>query len=111
LIAHGVHETGRHESLSLAVGEAETELLDEFSRGLVERGLFGVQLAIDDARVGLRKRDHQGPGLRCIEQNNCHGGLANRRPSASVLPAPETRRWPATHSPREEDRMQYPGID
>src|SRR5215207_739650 len=36
----------------------------------------------------------------------------SRPPSErSVLLAPETRRWPATHSRREEDRMQYLGID
>ena len=54
-IAHGVHETGRREILSIDVGEAETEAFwTEFLRGLVARGLVGVQLAISDAHAGLK---------------------------------------------------------
>src|SRR5215210_7203639 len=46
VIAHGVHETGRREILSIDVGEAETEAFwTDFLRGLVKRGLVGVQLA------------------------------------------------------------------
>src|SRR5262245_38678813 len=55
VIAHGVHETGRREILSIDVGEAETEAFwTEFVRGLVKRGLVGVQLAISDAHAGLK---------------------------------------------------------
>src|SRR3954451_11519493 len=55
VIAHGVHESGRREILSIAVGEAETEAFwTEFLRGLVARGLVGVQLAISDAHAGLK---------------------------------------------------------
>src|SRR5881227_4095771 len=55
VIAHGVHETGRREILSIDVGEAETEAFwTEFLRGLVRRGLVGVQLAISDAHAGLK---------------------------------------------------------
>jgi putative transposase len=55
VIAHGVHETGRREILSIDVGEAETEAFwIEFLRGLVKRGLVGVQLAISDAHAGLK---------------------------------------------------------
>ena len=55
VIAHGVHETGRREILSIDVGEAETEAFwTEFLRGLVTRGLVGVQLAISDAHAGLK---------------------------------------------------------
>jgi putative transposase len=55
VIAHGVHETGRREILSIDVGEAETEAFwTEFLRGLVKRGLVGVQLAISDAHSGLK---------------------------------------------------------
>jgi transposase-like protein len=55
VIAHGVHETGRREILSIDVGEAETEAFwTEFLRGLVARGLVGVQLAISDAHAGLK---------------------------------------------------------
>jgi putative transposase len=55
VVAHGVHETGRREILSIDVGEAETEAFwTDFLRGLVARGLVGVQLAISDAHVGLK---------------------------------------------------------
>jgi transposase-like protein len=55
VIAHGVHETGRREILSIDVGEAETEAFwTSFLRGLVKRGLVGVQLAISDAHAGLK---------------------------------------------------------
>jgi transposase-like protein len=55
VIAHGVHESGRREVISLDVGEAETEAFwREFLRGLMKRGLTGVQLAISDAHEGLR---------------------------------------------------------
>jgi putative transposase len=55
VIAHAVHETGRREIIGLDVGEAETEAFwTEFLRGLVARGLLGVQLAISDAHPGLK---------------------------------------------------------
>jgi putative transposase len=55
VVAHGVHETGRREILSIDVGEAETEAFwTDFLRGLVARGLIGVQLAISDAHAGLK---------------------------------------------------------
>ena len=55
VVAHGVHETGRREILSINVGEAETEAFwCDFLRSLVARGLVGVQLAISDAHAGLK---------------------------------------------------------
>src|SRR4051812_16923572 len=55
VIAHAIHETGRREILSIDVGEAETEAFwTDFLRGLVARGLIGVQLAISDAHAGLK---------------------------------------------------------
>jgi transposase-like protein len=55
VIAHGVHDTGRREIIGLDVGEAETEAFwTEFLRGLVARGLMGVQLVISDAHQGLK---------------------------------------------------------
>jgi putative transposase len=55
VVAHGVHESGRREILSIDVGEAETEAFwTDFLRGLVARGLVGVQLAISDAHAGLK---------------------------------------------------------
>jgi putative transposase len=55
VIAHGVHETGRREIIGIDVGAAETEAFwTSFLRGLVKRGLTGVQLAISDAHPGLK---------------------------------------------------------
>jgi putative transposase len=55
VVAHAVHETGRREIIGLDVGEAETEAFwTEFLRGLVKRGLAGVQLTISDAHPGLK---------------------------------------------------------
>src|SRR3982751_5343329 len=46
---------GRREILSIDVGEAETDAFwTSFLRGLVKRGLVGVQLAISDAHAGLK---------------------------------------------------------
>jgi putative transposase len=69
VIAHAVHETGRREIIGLDVGEAETEAFwREFLRGLIERGLIGVQLAISDAHPGLKSALAQvlgAPWQRC----------------------------------------------
>jgi transposase-like protein len=69
VIAHGVHETGRREIIGLDVGEAETEAFwTEFLRGLVARGLVGVQLVISDAHQGLKNaiaRVLSAPWQRC----------------------------------------------
>ena len=54
VIAHGVHQTGRSEILGRDVGEAETEAFwTDFLRGLVGRGMIGVQLAISYAHAWL----------------------------------------------------------
>jgi putative transposase len=69
VIAYGVHETGRREILGFDVGESETEAFwREFLRGLVARGLAGVQLAISDAHPGLKAALGQvlgAPWQRC----------------------------------------------
>src|SRR5512133_3941835 len=69
VVAHGVHETGRREILSIDVGEAETEAFwREFLRSWVARGLVGVQLAISDAHPGLKAARAQvlgAPWQRC----------------------------------------------
>jgi putative transposase len=55
VIAHGVHESGRREVIGLDCGEAETEAFwRDFLRGLVKRGLTGVQLVVSDAHEGLK---------------------------------------------------------
>jgi putative transposase len=55
VIAHGVHDSGRREIIGLDVGAAETEAFwADFIRGLVARGLVGVQLVISDAHEGLK---------------------------------------------------------
>ncbi len=56
MLAYGVHESGYREVIALDVGEAETEAFwRSFLRGLVERGLGGVQLVVSDAHAGLKK--------------------------------------------------------
>jgi putative transposase len=79
VIAHGVDETGRREILSIDVGEAETEAFwTDFLRGLVKRGLVGVQLAISDAHGGLKAAIAKVLGCawqRCTEHflSDCFG--------------------------------------
>jgi putative transposase len=56
VLAYGVHESGYREVIALDVGEAETQAFwRSFLRGLVERGLSGVQLVVSDAHAGLKK--------------------------------------------------------
>jgi putative transposase len=69
VLAYGVHESGYREVIGLDVGEAETEAFwRSFLRGLVERGLAGVQLVVSDAHAGLKKAIGQAlgcPWQRC----------------------------------------------
>lgn len=56
VIAIGVNAEGRREVLGLDVGPSEEEAFwEQFLRGLVERGLTGVQLVISDAHAGLKR--------------------------------------------------------
>jgi len=56
VLAYAVHESGYREVIGLDVGESETEAFwRSFLRGLVERGLGGVQLVVSDAHAGLKK--------------------------------------------------------
>jgi putative transposase len=56
VLAYGVHESGYREVIALDVGEAETEAFWRgFLRGLLERGLSGVELVVSDAHAGLKK--------------------------------------------------------
>lgn len=55
IIATGVNADGRREVLGLGLGpSAAREFWVEFLRGLVRRGLQGVQLVISDAHEGLK---------------------------------------------------------
>jgi putative transposase len=55
VLAYAVHESGYREVIGLDVGECETEAFWRgFLRGLVERGLGGVQLVVSDAHAGLK---------------------------------------------------------
>jgi transposase-like protein len=55
VLAIGVRETGEREILAIDIGASEEEAFwTDFLRGLVERGLKGVQLVISDAHKGLR---------------------------------------------------------
>ena len=91
VIAHGVHETGRREIIGLDVGEAETEAFwREFLRGLVARGLIGVQLTVSDAHPGLKTALAQvlgAPWQRCTVHflRDCLGHT--RRDQHGVLAA------------------------
>src|SRR5213080_189196 len=64
VLAYGVHESGYREVIALDVGEAETEAFwRSFLRGLVERGLTGVQLVVSDAHARLEEGDRAGARL------------------------------------------------
>ena len=55
VLAIGVRETGEREILAIDIGGSEEEAFwTAFLRGLVARGLKGVQLVISDAHKGLR---------------------------------------------------------
>lgn len=55
VIAIGVRETGEREVIGVALGAAESEpFWLEFLRGLVARGLHGVQLVTSDSHEGLK---------------------------------------------------------
>ena len=55
VLAYGVHESGYREVIGLDVGECESEAFwRSFLRGLVKRGLTGVQLVVSDAHAGLK---------------------------------------------------------
>jgi putative transposase len=56
VIAIGVRESGEREILGVEIGGSEEESFwKAFLRGLVERGLRGVELVISDAHQGLQK--------------------------------------------------------
>src|SRR5213592_3634002 len=58
VVAHAVHETGRREIIGLDIGAAETEAFwTEFLRGLVSRGLVGVQACDLRRPPGAQERD------------------------------------------------------
>jgi transposase-like protein len=55
VVAYAVHETGIREVIGLDVGEVESgSFWVEFLRGLKQRGLCGVKLAITDQHEGLK---------------------------------------------------------
>ncbi len=55
VVAYAVHETGVREVIGLDVGEVESGAFwVEFIRGLKQRGLDGVRLAISDQHEGLK---------------------------------------------------------
>jgi putative transposase len=55
VLAYAVHESGYREVIGVDVGECETEAFwRSFLRGLVKRGLSGVQLVVSDAHAGLK---------------------------------------------------------
>ncbi len=55
VVAYAVHEQGYREVIGLAVGATESKaFLREFLRGLVARGLCGVELVVSDQHEGLK---------------------------------------------------------
>src|SRR4051794_3316469 len=110
VIAHGVHETGRREIIGLDVGEAETEAFwTEFLRGLVARGLVGVQLVVSDAHQGLKAAIARvlggAPWQRCTvhflrdclgqaakTSTGCSAPLSGRSSTSPTSTGPATRR-------------------
>lgn len=55
VVAYGVNEEGYREVIGVDAGGSECEAFwTEFMRGLVERGLKGVDLVISDAHTGLK---------------------------------------------------------
>ena len=55
VLAIGVRETGEREILAIDIGASEEEAFwTAFLRGLVERGLKGVQLVVSDSHQGLK---------------------------------------------------------
>jgi len=55
VVAYAVHEAGYREVIALDVGASESgPFWREFLRGLVARGLCGVQLVVSDAHEGLK---------------------------------------------------------
>jgi hypothetical protein len=55
VVAYAVHEAGYREVIALDVGASESgPFWREFLRGLVARGLCGVELVISDAHEGLK---------------------------------------------------------
>jgi len=69
VVAYAVHETGCREVIGLDIGEVESGAFwTEFLRGLKQRGLEGVQLAISDQHEGLKSaiaRTLSCPWQRC----------------------------------------------
>jgi putative transposase len=108
VIAHGGHETGHRELIGLDVGEAKTEAFwREFLRGLVARGLVGVQLAISDAHPGLKAALAQvlgAPWQRCTVHflRDC---LGHARREHGVLAAVIRPIFNATSGAEARDRL------
>ena len=114
-----MHESGYREVTALDVGEAETEAFwRSFLRGLVERGLAGVQPVVSDAHAALKKAIAQVlgcPWQRCSIHflRTCSSAptAATRRASSSATriarlraPLPKLR---ALLEEAEEDRFSF----
>jgi transposase-like protein len=107
VLAYAVHESGYREVIGLDVGESETEAFwRSFLRGLVERGLGGVQLVVSDAHAGLKKAIAQVlgcPWQRCsvhysdlrvmpIWGREALSGAVDRAGGVGIIRAPRGRR-------------------
>jgi len=117
VIAIGVTAEGKREVLGLDVGPSEEEAFwQQFLRGLIERGLTGVQLVTSDAHAGLKRAVatilHGASWQRC-RVHFVHNALALVPKSAQQLVAATIRTvfaQPDATSAREQWRRVADGF-
>ena len=91
LVAYAVHESGMREVIGLDIGEVESgAFYVEFLRGLKQRGLDGVRLAISDQHEGLKgaiARVLGCPWQRCTVHFTRDMGMHCRRDQRNLVAA------------------------
>ena len=91
LVAYAVHESGVREVIGLDIGEVESgAFYVEFLRGLKQRGLDGVRLAISDQHEGLKgaiARVLGCPWQRCTVHFTRDMGMHCRRDQRNLVAA------------------------
>jgi hypothetical protein len=99
VVGYGVDATGQREVIGLDVGAAETEAFwREFLRGLVRRGLAGVQLVVADA--------HQDLKTAIAQVLSCPGGAASS--TSCATPSGTAPRTSSSWSGRRSGRSSAP---
>jgi transposase-like protein len=88
MIAHGVHESGRRgDPLDRCRAGRDRGVPDELPRGLVKRGLVGVQLAVSDARGGLKAAIAKVRPRLATQHGPFPQGLLRAHPQGPARPA------------------------